>query len=190
MSPLHTPDQERTPPRGPVSTDCGHRADACVVVRASRDPAGSCSPSRARVSQAGTADPTTTDTARTQTRTAELQTPGHPARQEGLTPGVPVEEERVLQLEVQVLGDGLRPVLHAQPVHDGEAVLWRGRPGKAGDETFSIVTLFLRAAKLSVCLRGHSSVQAGGTHRKPWLPCWLTALTQSFLEHLRPGCHR
>ena len=47
---------------------------------------------------------------------------------QALTAGIPVEQEGVLQLEVQVLGDGLGEVLHAQAVHDGEAVSGRGQP--------------------------------------------------------------
>lgn len=45
-----------------------------------------------------------------------------------LTAGVPVEQEGVLQLEVQVLGDWLSQVLHAEPVHDGEAMSGGGQP--------------------------------------------------------------
>lgn len=45
-----------------------------------------------------------------------------------LTSGISVEKEGVLELEIQVFRDGLCPILHAQPVHDGEAVFRRSRP--------------------------------------------------------------
>ena len=49
-------------------------------------------------------------------------------RQGELTVGVPVEQEGVLQLELQVLVDRLHQVLCAQTVHDGEAVARQSRP--------------------------------------------------------------
>lgn len=47
-----------------------------------------------------------------------------------LTPCVAVEQEGVLELEVQFFGDGLGQVLHAESVHDGEAVCGRCQPKK------------------------------------------------------------
>lgn len=45
-----------------------------------------------------------------------------------LTVAVPVEQEGILQLELQVFVDRLHQVLCAQSVHDGEAMARRGRP--------------------------------------------------------------
>lgn len=45
-----------------------------------------------------------------------------------LTVAVPVEQEGILQLELQVFVDRLHQVLCAQSVHDGEAMVRRGRP--------------------------------------------------------------
>lgn len=47
-----------------------------------------------------------------------------------LTSGVAVKQERVLQLKVQVFGDGLGQVFHTESVHDGKAV-----PGGCQPET-------------------------------------------------------
>lgn len=49
-----------------------------------------------------------------------------------LTCGISVEKERVLELEVQVFSNGFCSVFHAEPIHNGESVLWRGRPGNYG----------------------------------------------------------
>lgn len=45
-----------------------------------------------------------------------------------LTSGVPVEKERILELEIQIFGNGLCSIFHAQPIHNGEPMLWRSRP--------------------------------------------------------------
>lgn len=46
---------------------------------------------------------------------------------ERLTSGISVEKERVLELEIQVFSNGFCPIFHAQPIHNGEPMLWRGR---------------------------------------------------------------
>lgn len=45
-----------------------------------------------------------------------------------LTVAVPIEQEWILQLELQVFVNWLHQVLCAQSVHDGEAMARRGRP--------------------------------------------------------------
>lgn len=45
-----------------------------------------------------------------------------------LTVAVPVKQEGILQLELQVFVDRLHQVLCAQTIHDGEAMVRRGRP--------------------------------------------------------------
>ena len=45
-----------------------------------------------------------------------------------LTGMVSVKEEGTLELEVEVFGDGLHQVVHAESVHDGEPVLGVGLP--------------------------------------------------------------
>lgn len=45
-----------------------------------------------------------------------------------LTVAVPVEQEGILQLKLQVFVDRLHQVLCAQSVHDGEAMVRGGRP--------------------------------------------------------------
>ena len=45
-----------------------------------------------------------------------------------LTVAVPVEQEGILQLELQVFVDRLYQVLCAKSVHDGEAMVRGGRP--------------------------------------------------------------
>ena len=45
-----------------------------------------------------------------------------------LTGMVSVKEEGTLELEVEVFGDGLHQVIHAESVHDGEPILGVGLP--------------------------------------------------------------
>lgn len=47
-----------------------------------------------------------------------------------LTSGISVEQERVLELEIEVFSNGFCSIFHAQSVHDGEAMPWRGWPEK------------------------------------------------------------
>lgn len=45
-----------------------------------------------------------------------------------LTSCVAVKQERVLELEVQVFGEWLCQILHAEPVHNGKTMPRRGQP--------------------------------------------------------------
>lgn len=45
-----------------------------------------------------------------------------------LTVAVPIEQKGILQLELQVFVDRFHQVLCAQSVHNGEAMVRRGRP--------------------------------------------------------------